>query len=191
MDFTGLNYYGAEWLSGSGIQTLETEEYSEAGRAVYPEGLYHLLKEAKDRYSRPIMITENGIADSTDWIRPAYISEHLAAVHRAIQDKVPIIGYFQWTLSDNLEWSDGYCPKFGLTQVLRNKTLKRIPRPSFFLYRSLAETRTLTTTQRTKAWDSYQAHAGQHRPYCRSMNGTDALDVPVSRKVPTNDWRFK
>ena len=191
MDFTGLNYYGAEWISGDGIETRETEEYSEAGRAVYPEGLYLLLKEAKARYSRPIVITENGIADSTDWIRPAYIAEHLAAVHRAIQEQVPITGYFQWTLADNLEWSDGYCPKFGLAQVLRNKNFKRKPRQSFFFFQEIAKTHTLTANQRSNSWKNYHTHTGQDRPYCRSENGKDALDQPRLRKIPSTDWRFK
>jgi beta-glucosidase/6-phospho-beta-glucosidase/beta-galactosidase len=190
MDFTGMNYYGAEWISGKGIETLPDEEYSEAGRAVYPEGLYRLIKEAHLRYSRPIFITENGIADSTDWIRPAYLSEHLAAVHKALQEKIPVSGYFQWTLSDNLEWSDGYCPKFGLTEVVRDQHLARIPRASFFLYQEMARSHTLTQIERSKAWSDYQMHVGQDRPYCRSDNGLDALDAPSLRKIPLKDWRF-
>ncbi|NDG84900.1 MAG: glycoside hydrolase family 1 protein, partial [Proteobacteria bacterium] len=88
MDFVGLNYYGAEWLSGSGVELLPEEEYSEAGRAVHPQGLLRILRESRDRYPLPILITENGIADSTDWIRPLYLAEHLAVVHRGIREGI-------------------------------------------------------------------------------------------------------
>jgi beta-glucosidase/6-phospho-beta-glucosidase/beta-galactosidase len=47
---------------------------------------------------------------------------------------VPVDGYLQWTISDNWEWADGYCPKFGLVDVDRGHNLTRVPRPSYYLY---------------------------------------------------------
>lgn len=47
---------------------------------------------------------------------------------------VPVDGYLHWTISDNWEWADGYCPKFGLVDVDRSRNLTRIPRPSYYLY---------------------------------------------------------
>ena len=47
---------------------------------------------------------------------------------------VPIDAYFLWTVSDNWEWSDGYCPKFGLVDVDRGDGLRRRPRPSYHLW---------------------------------------------------------
>ena len=47
---------------------------------------------------------------------------------------VPVQGYCFWTTSDNWEWADGYGPKFGLVAVDREQDLKRIPRPSYFLF---------------------------------------------------------
>ena len=38
------------------------------------------------------MITENGLADSSDVLRPAYILEHMVAIGQAIEDGIPISG---------------------------------------------------------------------------------------------------
>jgi beta-glucosidase/6-phospho-beta-glucosidase/beta-galactosidase len=58
----------------------------------------------------PIMIAENGIADSTDLLRAPYLVEHLLAVRAAMDVGVPVQAYVFWTITDNLEWADGYCP---------------------------------------------------------------------------------
>ena len=46
--------------------------------------------------------------------------------------------YVFWTTSDNWEWMDGYCPKFGLWSVDREDGLKRTPRPSLQLFQRVA-----------------------------------------------------
>jgi len=51
---------------------------------------------------------ENGIADDTDKQRPSYIVEHLAQVHRALREGVPILGYYHWSFVDNFEWREGF-----------------------------------------------------------------------------------
>ena len=50
---------------------------------------------------------------------------------------VPVDGYLQWTISDNWEWADGYCPKFGIVDVDRADNLARHPRPSYYLYQQV------------------------------------------------------
>ena len=72
------------------------------------------------------MITENGIpvpdgldADGRvrDERRIRYLKNHLFQVHRAIQDGVPVKGYFHWSFMDNFEWALGYGQRFGLVYV--------------------------------------------------------------------------
>lgn len=74
-------------VSGSGLKLVETDEYSESGRAVYPDGLYRMLLQFHERYKHlnlPFIITENGVSDETDLIRQPYLLEHLLAVKAAM-----------------------------------------------------------------------------------------------------------
>ncbi len=191
-DFFGINYYGAEWIDGGRLVIEPDEEYSEAGRAVYPRGLYVLLKEISRRFpGLPIVVTENGIADSTDVLRPAYLIEHLQAIARARAEGAPVAGYLWWTISDNMEWADGYCPKFGLLSVDRAHGLRRTPRPSFFLFRDIARSHEVTAAQRSAAWSAVAAAAGRPRPFCRAADAQTGLDAPISRPFSSTDWRFR
>jgi beta-glucosidase/6-phospho-beta-glucosidase/beta-galactosidase len=190
MDFFGMNYYGAEWIKTAHLDLDPTQEYSESGRAVNPKGLYRLLKEVSLRFpGLPIIITENGIADATDILRPAYLIEHLTAVAKARQEGVPVLGYIFWTLSDNMEWADGYCPKFGLAAVDRQNGLRRMPRRSYGLFRRIVTTREITSEMRLQAWREVFIHVGQDRPFCRSNDGFTPLGEPVRRKIVATDWR--
>lgn len=91
-------------------------------------------RSAKEENRTPeLMVTENGIPvpDGLDFDgrvrderRIRYLQSHIAQVHRAIQDGVPVKGYFHWSLTDNFEWALGYGPRFGLVYV-DYKTLKR------------------------------------------------------------------
>jgi beta-glucosidase/6-phospho-beta-glucosidase/beta-galactosidase len=192
MDFFGLNYYGAEWIKGLQVHIDPEEEYSEAGRAVFPEGLYLTLKEVHKKYPElPVIITENGIADATDLLRPSYLIEHLMAIKEAMNEGVPVIGYIFWTITDNLEWADGYCPKFGLVAVERENDLKRVPRESFYLFKKIVTKKIITKEMRNEAWNKVLSHQGSERPFCRSEDGITALATPVPRKIVKKDWRFR
>lgn len=197
MDFIGLNYYGREIISGSTPAVLDDWEYSESGRCVDPEGLYKVVNQFWERYSTKaegIFITENGISDATDILRPSYILEHLVAVGQAIHNGVPIIGYVHWTTSDNWEWVDGYCPKFGLAAVNRSApNMPRVPRPSFGLFSEIAGNGSVTDAQRSTSWQLIQSAqlSGVTRPFCRSPDGMSSLDEPVQRPISVRDWRFK
>ena len=90
---------------------------------LYPEAIYRSIKRVK-AIGKPIIITENGVADKDDNIRSKYIDRYLYAVSRAIEEGADIKGYYYWTLMDNFEWSEGYDMKFGLYEV-DFKTQKR------------------------------------------------------------------
>ena len=49
--------------------------------------------------------------------RVEFIHDHLAALHDAIEQGVPVIGYCHWSLLDNFEWKLGYAQRFGLVHV--------------------------------------------------------------------------
>jgi len=180
---------------------MPEEEYSDSGRAVYPDGLFHLLKEFNRRFpTLPIIITENGVADDADIIRPAYIAEHLVAIAAARAAKIPVAGYVFWTVSDNWEWADGYCPKFGLASVDRStdELRRMLRRSSFELLRAVAASKVLTQAQADDAWAQFSGAVleGRNRSFCRTLEGStgmtgfSGLDAPVSRPLVAKDWRF-
>lgn len=79
---------------------METDEYSESGRGVYPDGLFRVLLQFNEKYKHlnlPFVITENGVSDETDLIRKPYLLEHLLATYAAM-----IMVLTLWTSSLNI-----------------------------------------------------------------------------------------
>ncbi|XP_040990951.1 beta-glucosidase-like SFR2, chloroplastic isoform X1 [Juglans microcarpa x Juglans regia] len=200
LDFIGINYYGQEVVSGSGLKLVETDEYSESGRGVYPDGLYRMLLQFHERYKHlnvPFIICENGVSDETDLIRQPYLLEHLLAVYAAMIMGVPVIGYLFWTISDNWEWADGYGPKFGLVAVNRADGLSRIPRPSYHLFSKVVKSGRIRREDRRRAWIELRRAAKENktRPFYRAINKqglmyAGGLDEPIQRPYMVRDWRF-
>jgi beta-glucosidase len=96
-------------------------------------------------------VTENGASYSDgpdangvikDERRISYLRGHISAVGRALDQGVPVDGYFVWSFLDNLEWVDGYSQRFGLVWV-DPETGRRIPKRSFDWYCDVARTGTL------------------------------------------------
>ena len=149
-DFLGANYYFRQLVSedpdgGRPILVRDPNwSFTAMGWEVYPDGLRDLLTRLRDDYAPPgIYIFENGAAyddlrghdgEVVDPERQAYLDEHLAAVGRAIEDGVPVRGYFVWSLLDNFEWAEGYSKRFGIVYV-DYPTLERVPKGSFYWYR--------------------------------------------------------
>jgi beta-glucosidase len=132
LDWIGVNYYSRTFVGWpwSG-ETPATGARTDFGWEIYPEGLYQVLRRV-GRYGKPVVITENGIADADDDQRPSYIVSHLRQIQRAIRDGVDVRGYMHWTLLDNFEWAEGYEQRFGLA------TRERQLRPSARVYGAIA-----------------------------------------------------
>lgn len=103
-------------------------------------------------YGKPIYVTENGCPcpgeermsrdeSVDDGYRQRYFADHLDAVADAVgEDGCRVAGYFAWSLLDNLEWSDGYGPRFGVT-FTDYGTLERTPKRSGLMLRGMIEER--------------------------------------------------
>ncbi len=147
VDLLGVNYYSRSVLKHEAKFPLvaaaqiypEGNEYS-AMWEIYPEGIYEILMRIWKDYqpSCEMMVTENGVPvpDGIDFDgrvrderRIRYLQNHIAQVHRAIQEGAPVSGYFHWSLMDNFEWALGYGPRFGVVYV-DYKTLKRTVKDS-------------------------------------------------------------
>ena len=144
-DFIGVNYYTRKTVHFSthvpgfiSFAMPAKTPVSDLGWEIYPEGILDILREVSRRApGRPILITENGIADSKDAKRTQFLEDHLRNVYRAIQEGIPVEGYCHWSLLDNFEWAQGFSPRFGLYEV--NYTdLTRRPRPSARFFSKIA-----------------------------------------------------
>ncbi len=152
-DFVGINYYTGERVAfdllrindffGRRFYPAEAELSETGFIANRPAGLFHFLKRVQ-AYQLPIFITENGIEDPTDRLRPRYLVEHLHQLWRAVSYSWPIKGYFHWSLVDNFEWERGWSQRFGLWG-LDVDTQARIRRPSVDLYAEICKTNTLSS----------------------------------------------
>ena len=104
-----------------------------------PEGIFNSIKWIERTYPNlPIIITENGVEDSDDHMRPRYLAQHLHQVWRAVNFNWQVKGYFHWSLVDNFEWERGWTQRFGLWG-LDIDTQKRIRRPSVDLYAEICK----------------------------------------------------
>jgi beta-glucosidase len=135
LDILGVNYYTRAVVKNNPkFPVVAADQIHPAGNEysgmweIYPEGIHELLHRIwTDYHPRcEMMITENGVPvpDGLDFDgrvrderRTRYIKNHLAQIHKAIKDGIPIKGYFHWTLMDNFEWALGYAPRFGLVYV--------------------------------------------------------------------------
>jgi beta-glucosidase len=45
------------------------------------------------------------------------VRAHLGATLDAVDQGVPVRGYFYWSLLDNFEWAWGYAKRFGIVRV--------------------------------------------------------------------------
>jgi beta-glucosidase len=128
-DFVGFNYYFTDYYKGF-RRVNPSAPKNDLGWYMEPEGLYPILMRIWRHYKKPIIVTENGVADDRDEYRQWWISETMVAMERAISDGVDIRGYLHWSLLDNFEWKYGWWPKFGLVEVDREHGMKRKIRPS-------------------------------------------------------------
>ena len=65
-----------------------------------------------------------------------YLRAYLRQLQRAAAEGYPVKGSFQWSLTDNFEWSCGYSKRFGITYV-DYKTQRRIPKLSYRWYQQV------------------------------------------------------
>jgi len=79
----------------------------------------------------PIYITETGVADAGDALRPQMIQSYMAAIEEAVRTGIDLRGVMYWTLVDNFEWQFGYRMRFGVFRWEHDdKTQERKPHKS-------------------------------------------------------------
>lgn len=129
LDWLGVNYYFTRHYQNGRAASHHDLPLNDLGWEMEPANLQLVLERVHGKYKKPIIITENGLADMHDKQRKWWISQTLVAMHKAMANGVDLQGYLHWSLLDNFEWAHGKWPRFGLLAV-DYTTYKRKPRPS-------------------------------------------------------------
>ena len=155
LDWIGLNYYyrysvGYHLLRPGQLFLHQSKPRTgipgpgDVGE-IWPEGLFEHIKWLCVTTGKPLYVTENGVPDPDDALRPVHLIRSLRSVWRAIMHNYPVRGYFAWTLVDNFEWAEGYDPyfRFGL-YACDPETQVRTKRRSADLYGEICAANALT-----------------------------------------------
>jgi beta-glucosidase len=154
LDFLGVNIYFGQRTRASKDGQPEAVPFP-VGHAmtafrfpVSPEALYWGPRFLWERYQLPIIITENGMSN-VDWAsldgkvhdpqRIDFLHRYLLELQRACKHGVEVHGYFQWSILDNFEWTEGYKERYGLVYV-DYPTQKRILKDSAYWYKEVIAT---------------------------------------------------
>jgi beta-glucosidase len=151
LDWIGVNYYFRilvrwdvlPWRFFEPPQ-MGPHNKTEYGWEIYPKGLYRVLRRV-GQLGKPVIVTENGIADADDDQRTRYLVGHLRQAHRALREGVDLRGYIHWALIDNFEWAEGFSKRFGLAAVDLATKQRRL-RPSAEVYREIASTNAVSVS---------------------------------------------
>ena len=151
LDFFGVNiYYGSEVRMGEEGRPQEIPKPIGRGLtmtdwSITESAMYWGPKFFYERYKKPMIITENGMAN-VDWValdgrvhdpqRIDFLQRHLRALRKAREEGVDVRGYFVWSIMDNFEWVLGFSKRFGVIYVDYN-TQQRILKDSAYWYRDI------------------------------------------------------
>ncbi len=150
LDFIGINYYTSKRIAHHDHDFLNVTEHppqtetTDMGWEINPDGLLEALIWAYEQYNTPLYVTENGAAFNDviqngkieDYSRVRYLHDHILQCKKAIEQNIPLKGYYVWSLLDNYEWNHGLTKRFGLIHVdfeTYNRTIKQ----SGYYYRNL------------------------------------------------------
>jgi beta-glucosidase len=124
-DLFGVNYYSRVHLRFRAVPGPVGEFFyrdprgrglTQTGWEIHPEGFDRVLRTAAQA-GLPMIVTENGVATADDRVRSDFLREHALILAHALKARLPIEGYFHWSLLDNFEWLEGLRPRFGLFEV--------------------------------------------------------------------------
>jgi len=139
LDFFGFNCYNSNnYADGPHRSKRAYPGMPKTGMGweITPDALYWAAKFLHERYQKPMLITENGMAN-LDFVmsdgkihdpqRIEYMKGYIHGLKKAVDEGVPVIGYMYWSIMDNFEWAEGYDRRFGLIYVdyrTQERTLK-------------------------------------------------------------------
>ena len=155
-DFVGINYYTYSLVHFPPWPgRLVNDNYPDNGLIgdgnygeLYPAGLFEAIKWAL-RYEKPIYITENGVPDDDDDIRPILILTICAKSGAPSASIFPSWATTIGAWSIISEWERGWTQRFGLI-ALDPETQKRTMRTSAALYAEVCKTNSISSDMARK-----------------------------------------
>jgi beta-galactosidase len=146
-DWLGINYYtratvtGTESPSFPQFSPLSTfDPFSLELWDDTPQGLFDAITWAKNRYGKPMYITETGTDAAADPEKAAsWLVRYLTVTQRAQQAGADVRGFFYWSLIDNYEWNHGMAMKFGLYAVGSDAQKTRTARSAVQAYQQITK----------------------------------------------------
>jgi beta-glucosidase len=146
-DFLGVNIYHGDYVDANGTIQDFPRGYPRTamGWPITPEALYWGPRFLYERYTVPLIISENGMAGTDilssrgrvdDYYRIEYLKTYISALARAVTEDIPVEGYYLWSAMDNFEWAEGYDKRFGIIYV-DYESQKRYYKQSALWYKEL------------------------------------------------------
>jgi beta-glucosidase len=155
IDFIGINYYNetvvtADPDSPRGYRAVpQWQETTSQNWPVTPVALLRVLRWiTSESNGLPLYITENGCAAADtidtdgrvhDRFRIAYLRSHFAVCREAIDEGIPLKGFFVWSFIDNFEWAWGYEKRFGIVYCDYENQRRIIKDSGYFLRDTIAD----------------------------------------------------
>ncbi|XP_023019417.2 cytosolic beta-glucosidase [Leptinotarsa decemlineata] len=147
-DFLAVNHYttymvsaledpnhvgGVSWDEDSGVNSYQKSTWKTAAIdwfKIVPWGFGKLLRWLKHTYGdKEIVITENGVSDTTGTLRDQhridYLQSYMSHMVDAIYDGVNVTSYTVWSIIDNFEWNQGFNAKLGMYYINMSDPEKR------------------------------------------------------------------
>lgn len=158
IDFLGVNYYQPRRVKAKEEKFDEKrawmpdkyfDNYEMPGRRmnpyrgweIYPQSIYDIAINIRDNYNNiPWYISENGMGVEgeeryinedgiiEDDYRIDFLKEHLAYLHKGIEEGSNCFGYHTWTPIDCWSWSNAYKNRYGFIALdleTQKKTIKK------------------------------------------------------------------
>ena len=158
IDFLGVNYYQprrvkakeSEFDNSRGWMPDKYFDYYDMpgkrmnpyrGWEIYPQSMYDIAINIRDNYNNiPWYISENGMGVEGEEIyinkdgvieddyRIEFFKEHLAYLHKGIEEGSNCFGYHSWTPIDCWSWTNAYKNRYGFVAVdlkTQTKTIKK------------------------------------------------------------------
>ena len=133
LDFIGINHYFTNYFKDGRFNNNPNHPVSDMGWYMEPSSINMAIDNIWKKYNKPIIVSENGLADQNDKNRQWWLEETFSSISKSKKFGADVFGYLHWSLLDNFEWAYGWWPKFGLIEVDR-KTMDRKIRKSALYY---------------------------------------------------------